>query len=123
MSNKWATGINLNVNFLNILFILCLLWDESLILVFSSTLTVNGVCDELQSLGVEGRPVSLFQCQVLLVDNSNSAFQLVCNVHWLLHVPLQVSLFKGWVNAWSDDLKSYLLLRLKANSFCNASDL
>lgn len=49
--------------------------------------TVNGVCDELQSLGVEGRPVSLFQCQV--------------------------SLFKGWVTAWSDDIKSYLLLRLK----------
>jgi len=49
--------------------------------------SVNGVCDELQSLGVEGRPVSLFQCQV--------------------------SLFKGWVNTWSDDLKSYLLLRLK----------
>ena len=27
---------------------------------------VNGVCDELQSLGVEGRPVSLFQCQVFI---------------------------------------------------------
>ena len=27
-------------------------------------ISVNGVCDELQSLGVEGRPVSLFQCQV-----------------------------------------------------------
>ena len=27
----------------------------------------------------------------------------------------QVSLFKGWVNAWSDDLKSYLLLRLKVS--------
>ena len=34
-------------------------------IVFSST--VNGVCDELQSLGVEGRPVSLFQCQVLFL--------------------------------------------------------
>ena len=33
----------------------------------SSPSTVNGVCDELQSLGVEGRPVSLFQCQVLLL--------------------------------------------------------
>lgn len=49
--------------------------------------TVNGVCDQLQSLGVEGRPVSLFQCQI--------------------------SLFKGWVSVWSDDQKSYLLLRLK----------
>ena len=29
-------GINLNVNFLNILFIFCLLWDESLILEFYS---------------------------------------------------------------------------------------
>ena len=26
-----------------------------------------------------------------------------------------MSLFKGWVNTWSDDLKSYLLLRLKVD--------
>ena len=47
--------------------------------------TVNGVCDELQSLGVEGRPVSLFQCQVLnswqvlaLLDNGNSGLFIAC---------------------------------------------
>jgi len=49
--------------------------------------TVNGICDSMESSGIEGRPVSLFQCQI--------------------------SLFKGWVNAWSDDQKSYLILRLK----------
>jgi hypothetical protein len=49
--------------------------------------TVNGICDEFQSIGIEGRPVSLFQCQV--------------------------ALFKGWVSAWSDDQKTYLILRLK----------
>lgn len=51
--------------------------------------TVNGICDDLQmsSIGIEGRPVSLFQCQV--------------------------SLFKGWVSAWSDDQKTYLIFRLK----------
>jgi len=52
---------------------------------------VNGLSDDLQSIGmgssVGGRPVSLFQCQV--------------------------HLFKGWVNAWSDDQKTYLILRLK----------
>jgi len=52
---------------------------------------VNGLSDDLQSIGMGssagGRPVSLFQCQV--------------------------HLFKGWVNAWSDDQKTYLILRLK----------
>lgn len=56
--------------------------------------TVNGVCASLDSLGVEGRPVSLFQCQI--------------------------TLFKDWVAAWSDDQKSYLILRLKDidQAFC-----
>ena len=43
---------------------------------------------------------------MLLLDNLTSSFCLL---------PAQVSLFKGWVNAWSDDLKSYLLLRLKVS--------
>ena len=37
-------------------------------------ISVNGVCDELQSLGVEGRPVSLFQCQVFYCQTRNNKY-------------------------------------------------
>jgi len=48
---------------------------------------VNGLTEDMKNLNTGSRPVSLFQCQV--------------------------TLFKDWVMAWSDDQKNYLNLRLK----------
>ena len=41
---------------------------------YMTDISVNGVCDELQSLGVEGRPVSLFQCQVYYCQTINNKY-------------------------------------------------
>lgn len=48
---------------------------------------VNGLTEDMKNLNTGSRAVSLFQCQV--------------------------TLFKDWVMAWSDDQKNYLNLRLK----------
>ena len=67
---------------------------------------VNGVNATLSHLDLNKseRPPSLFECQV---------GHWKCGLRLLTTHKFQLKLFKDWVLAWSDDQKSYFILRLK----------